>query len=98
MTDPIYRLGEDAAFEAFDDGGLILDLNTITFTELNATARDILQATDGMHSLQEVAAILAREYEIDAETALADVKELYDDLTKQGILVEIISPKKEEKS
>lgn len=98
MTDPIYRLGEDAAFEAFDDGGLILDLNTITFTELNATARDILQATDGKHSRQEVAAILAREYEIDAETALADVKELYDDLTKQGILVEIISSKKEEKS
>ena len=98
MTDPIYRLGEDAAFEAFEDGGLILDLNTITFTELNATARDILQATDGKHSLQEVAAILAREYEIDAETALADVKELYDDLTKQGILVEITSSKKEEKS
>jgi len=98
VTDPIYRLGEDAAFEAFDDGGLILDLNNITFTELNTTARDILQATDGKHSLQEVAAILAREYEIDAETALADVKDLYDDLTKQGILVEIISPKKEEKS
>ena len=98
MTGPIYRLGEDAAFEAFDDGGLILDLNNITFTELNTTARDILQATDGKHSLQEVAAILAREYEIDAETALADVKDLYDDLTKQGILVEIISPKKEEKS
>ncbi len=98
MTDPIYRLGEDAAFEAFDDGGLILDLNTITFTELNATARDILQATDGKHSLQEVAAVIAREYEIDTKTALADVHELYDDLTKQGILVEIASSKKEEKS
>lgn len=96
MTDPIYQLGEGAAFEAFDDGGLILDLNTITFTELNATARDILQATDGIHSLKDVAAILAREYEIDTEIALEDVKELYNDLTKQGILVEITQLKKEE--
>jgi hypothetical protein len=98
MTDSIYRLGEDAVFEAFDDGGLILDVNTITFTELNITARDILQATDGKHTLQEVANILAREYEIDYEIAVADVKALYEDLTNQGILVENTSQKKEEKS
>jgi hypothetical protein len=91
LAHTIYHISEDAAFEAFDDGALILNLKNVTFTELNTTARDILQATDGKKDLQQVAAILAEEYEIDLDTALADVSELYQQLVEQGI-VEIIAP------
>lgn len=94
---PIYRLSERAAFEAFDDGALILNLEKVTFTELNPTARDILQATDGKKSLKDVAAILAKDYEIDLETALADTKELYEDLLKQELIEAVKSEKVKEK-
>lgn len=90
---PVYCLSENAAFEAFDDGALILNLEKVTFTELNPTARDILQATDGKNSLQDVAARLATEYEIDLEVALADTMELYEDLVKQG-LIEVVKNEK----
>ena len=86
MNSPVYQLSTDAAFEAFDDGALILNLKDVTFTELNITARDIVKATDGKKSLDEVAELIAREYEIDLEVARTDVKELYEDLKKQGII------------
>lgn len=97
QDNPIYRLSENAAFEAFDDGALILNLEKVTFTELNPTARDILQATDGKNSLKDVAEILAKEYEIDIETALADTQELYDDLCKQGLIEVVKTAKVKEK-
>lgn len=94
---PVFRLSENAAFEAFDDGALILNLNEVTFTELNPTARDILKATDGKNSLEQVAEILAAEYEIDLELARADTKELYDDLFSQGIIEKVKTEKMEER-
>ena len=94
---PIYRLSENAAFEAFDDGALILNLEKVTFTELNPTARDILQATDGKNSLMDVATILAKEYEIELETALADTQELLDDLLQQGLIEVVKTGMTEEK-
>lgn len=89
MNSSIYYLSTDAAFEAFDDGGLILNLKDLTFTELNITARDIVQATNGTKNLFTVAEVLAKEYEVDLDTAITDVEELYADLYKQGILKRI---------
>ena len=96
MKSPVYQLSIDAAFEVFDDGGLILNLKDVTFTELNITARDIVQATDGKKSLDEVAEVIAREYEIDLGVARTDVKELYDDLKKQGIIERLNTKETEE--
>lgn len=91
MDNLTYQLSADAALECFDDGALILNLKDVTFTELNVTARDILQATDGKTPLGVVAQHIAAEYEIDLETALQDVHELYQQLTEQGI-VELQTP------
>jgi len=63
-----------------------LNLKDLTLTELNTTARDILQKTDGQSSGEDVARDIAEEYEIDLEEALQDVKELYLQLTEQGLL------------
>jgi hypothetical protein len=61
----------------------------VTFTELNITARDIVHATDGSKNLSTVAEVLAKEYDVDLDTAITDVEELYADLYKQGILKRI---------
>jgi len=63
-----------------------LEFKDLTLTELNTTARDILQKTDGQTSGEDVARDIADEYEIDLEEALQDVKELYLQLTEQGLL------------
>ncbi len=86
MEFSIYQFSTDAAFEAFDDGALILNLNDVTFTELNSTAQFIIQATDGKRSINQVAKMFAEEYEIDLIIAVADVTELYMDLKKHGII------------
>jgi hypothetical protein len=91
MNSLTYQLSANVAMEVFDDGALILNLEKITFTELNTTARDILQATDGRNDLVEVARILANEYEIEQEIALQDVNELYQELIGQEIIEVVTS-------
>jgi hypothetical protein len=86
MTIGPFQLTSDAAMESFEDGALILNLKDLTLKELNTTARDILQKTDGQTSGEDVARDIADEYEIDLEEALHDVKELYLQLTEQGLL------------
>jgi len=80
----VYRLSPDSVFEGFDDGGLILNLKDLTLTELNLTAKDILQLTDGVRSVGLIARQIAEEYEVSQEEALQDVKELYLTLFGQG--------------
>jgi len=95
LTSEIYRISENAAFESFDDGGLILKLEDLTLTELNLTARDILHHTDGKNDVNRVAELIAAEYGIDNALAASDIRELYDDLLAQGILEKLTDGEKE---
>lgn len=86
MAAEIYHISEQAAFEAFDDGALILKLNDLTLTELNLTARDVLIHTDGINDVNRVAELIATEYGIDLAAAEQDIRELYANLLEEGIL------------
>jgi len=88
---PVYKLASNAAFEAFEDGALILNLHDLTLTELNITACEILTHTDGKIDVEQVARQLAADYEISLEQAKEDVNELYQSLLNQGLL-EVIQP------
>ena len=97
MKYPVYKLAQNAAFEAFEDGALILNLHDLTLTELNITACDILTHTDGINNLEQVAGLMAETYEISLAEAKEDVQELYQSLLEQGIL-EVIQPHQKEES
>ncbi len=97
MKYPVYKLAQNAAFEAFEDGALILNLHDLTLTELNITACEILTYTDGNNDVEQVASLLAANYGIDPEEAKNDVLELYQSLLEQGIL-EVIQPDQKEES
>ena len=86
MEGQFYQLSPEVVMECFDDGALILNLKDLTLTELNTTARDILMKSDGNIGVVEVARQLAMEYEIDAESALKDVLDLYQQLISQGVV------------
>lgn len=89
MNYPVYAISQNAAFEAFDDGALVLNLKDLSLTELNITGCEILQKTDGKNDIAQVASQLAANYDISVEQALPDVQELCQTLLEQGILEEI---------
>jgi hypothetical protein len=82
----IYRKTTQAVVEIFDDGALILRLDDCHMFDLNETARDVLNLTDGKRNTGEVAAWLIEQYQIAAHEALQDVLELYESLAVQGLL------------
>jgi hypothetical protein len=83
---PIYLLSDNAAFEAFDDGALILNLKGVYLTELNTTAREIILESDGTSTIEQIAKHIASTYEIDKDIARMDVMELYKSLLDKGII------------
>jgi pyrroloquinoline quinone biosynthesis protein D len=53
---------------------------------LNGTARDIYRMCDGSRTLEEIARALTDKYEVDVESALADVRATVGQLVELGIL------------
>lgn len=86
----IYQLCSTSLMECFDDGAVILNLETYKLIELNTTARDILQATNGQNEINEVVEHLGGVYEISIHEARMDVDNLYQQLLEQGI-IEIVN-------
>ncbi|MDX9993536.1 MAG: PqqD family peptide modification chaperone [Anaerolineales bacterium] len=92
----IYQLSPQLAFEAFEDGGLVLKLEQRSLTELNPTASSVLLLTDGSRSLAQVADELAAQYDISQDEARQDVSELYQQLLEQKILEPVSSPQEKD--
>jgi Coenzyme PQQ synthesis protein D (PqqD) len=67
------------------DGVLHVGLDGVTF-ELSESAGLIWRRMDGRRTVAELAELLAQEYEIDRETALADVTETLLQLAAGGLL------------
>jgi PqqD family protein of HPr-rel-A system len=68
------------------DSGFLFDPYTGLTYGLNATGAAILQwLRDGL-ALPEVARKLASEFDVPEPTAVADAKEFYDALERQGLL------------
>jgi hypothetical protein len=54
--------------------------------ELSDTAAFIWQQVDGRRSVAAIAELVSDEYAVDTATALADVRELLDDLAAHGLI------------
>lgn len=54
--------------------------------ELSETAAFVWRSIDDHRSVADVAALLAQEYDVDADTALADVVDLLADLADAGLV------------
>lgn len=55
---------------------------------MNETARTIFLALSEERTVEELTALVTAEYEVDADTARADVEEFVDQLRQVGALVE----------
>jgi hypothetical protein len=74
------------AWREIEDSVVIISPEDSVVHELNDTASFIWKQFNGKHTLEEIAARLVEEYEIDTETALADVERLATALGGKGLL------------
>ena len=67
---------------------LLLDTESEHIHQLNQTARFIWRSCDGASSAEEIAGLLAKEYEVDRHVALKDVVETLSSLRALNLLVD----------
>ena len=53
---------------------------------LNGTAREIYLLCDGKNTIEEIAAALAKRYEVDRDTVLQDTREALERLLELGLV------------
>ena len=86
MKNHVYRVQEKIIIEGFEDGALALRMPDRNIFELNLTAFHILENTDGVRSVNEVAALIADAFKIPEDDALKDVISLYQYLESEKIV------------
>lgn len=72
--------------ECFDDGALIYDLDHKHFYEVNCTSRDVLKLVDGRRSTDQIARLIAVQYEMPFAEVQRDIIDLFDRFIEQGIV------------
>ena len=81
------RRHPDSAFRSIaDEGGLVVLAGRAEVKVLNPVGITIFALLDGAHSVREIAATVAGEFDVDDERALADVHEFLADLGGNGML------------
>jgi hypothetical protein len=81
-----YKQRENLTVQTVDDEILILDLESNQIHQLNTSASFIWSLCDGEVSMEQLAEIYAEHYEVEAETAKADVQQVTDQLCEMGLL------------
>ncbi|GGS61635.1 hypothetical protein GCM10010156_20360 [Planobispora rosea] len=80
------RLRTDVAATDTDYGAVLLDQRSGEFWQLNPTAALIIRRLTAGDSPASAAAAVAEEFEVGPDQALADVRELVDELRAAGLV------------
>ena len=75
------------AWREIDGEAVIISPEDSHVHELNETASIIWANADGKHSVDEIAGVIAARYEVELTEAKADVDELVEVLSAQGLLM-----------
>ncbi len=82
----VYRAHPDISFTRFGDEGLLVVPRQAWQIVLNGVGARAFELLDGRRSLGQIAELLADEYDVAPEQALADVRELLADLAAKGAI------------
>jgi hypothetical protein len=86
MTEVRPRQGRDLVLRDVGDELMFYEREGDRVHILNGTARTIFRLCDGQRSIDEIAAELVQEFEVQQDTARRDVEETVDRLCELGIL------------
>lgn len=82
------RRHPDAASRVYDDEAFIVLPGRGQYKILNGTGTRIWDLIDGQRTLDEIAAVIAEEYDVDHERSRSDVEDFLSDLKANGMLAE----------
>lgn len=77
---------EDVLATDSQDLTVLMSMDTGKFVELNATAREVWNLTDGRTSIAQVVERLGARFDVAPEECAADVVELYTRLREEGLV------------
>jgi hypothetical protein len=77
----------NTTFEIVDDQAVIINLDAGTYVSLNETGSFLWERLDGETTLSDIAAALARAYDVSIDVTRPDVLELARDLLTEGLIV-----------
>ena len=81
-----YHKNSHVVTTELEDGAILLNLNTKYYYNLNETGVSIWQALDESGDPETIATQLTHEYDVDNKQASAFLRELLEDLEKEGLI------------
>jgi hypothetical protein len=90
VTPEMFR--ERFALATFADGGVVVDLQTGSYSRLNATGAVMLAAFEGAATIDAAAEACASRFGIAGKVALHDLRALVGDLNGEGVRREPLDP------
>ena len=85
---PRYRVPEDVLAAHLEGEAVLLHMDTKNYYRLNATAAHVFRGLERGLDREAVVDGLCGEFEVDRDTAAAEVDRLLADLTTRGLLAE----------
>ncbi|RLC26136.1 MAG: hypothetical protein DRH56_04990 [Deltaproteobacteria bacterium] len=82
----VFAKSKDVLAERFGDRVLVFDLRKNLPYELNRSAAFVFMNTDGRTAPEAIARKFCREYDVDPDRALHDIRVLYEDLSRRGLV------------
>jgi len=87
VTVPIQpRRRERVLVERIEEETVLLDLDSGLYFALNEVGARVWELCDGDRSLDDIVAVVTSEYDVDTNTARADVTELLEQLAGERLL------------
>jgi len=87
----IWQKNPALAWREIENETVIISPAESVMHELNDTGSLLWRSIDGRRSAEDLAALLAEQYEVSARVALADTLELLDELSRRRLLITIES-------
>jgi len=80
------RIREGIVWKAYEETTIIFDVNGLKVHSLEDVGTDVWKLIDGERTAEEIAALIAKEYEAAPAMVLDDVNELLATLATKGVV------------
>jgi hypothetical protein len=82
----LFQRNPSILFNDFDAGIMMMDIDTGHYFDIDAVGGQIWNMLDQPTSLESVCEALGREYDVDAETCLAETRDFFSELVANGLI------------
>jgi hypothetical protein len=85
----ILQRSENAAFEVVAGEAILIRLDTGTYFSLNKVGTEFWEMLDGIQSIDNHAAVIAKKYDVDSSIVTADLLELAGKMAEDDLVLTV---------